>query len=148
MAAASATAEPEMPPKNMEAATLTWPSPPRMWPNRASANFTSRPAMLVSPASAPARMNRGNATSGKELTALTILCGTTPSGKASPMIERHDGGKAHAETDRHADEQGDGEDDEYDEDHDCAPPISRLSAPARCSTAMIAISADDTGTQA
>ena len=35
MAAASATADPEMPPKNMAATTLTWPSPPRMCPTRA-----------------------------------------------------------------------------------------------------------------
>ena len=41
-AAASATAEPEMPPNSVEAAMLTWPRPPRTWPISEPAKATMR----------------------------------------------------------------------------------------------------------
>jgi hypothetical protein len=64
-AAASATAEPEISAKNMEATMLTMAKPPLMKPTRALQkliNLTERPAVFMS---WPARMNSGMAINGK-----------------------------------------------------------------------------------
>ncbi len=64
-AAASATAEPEISAKNIEATMLTMAKPPRIKPTRALQkliNLTERPAVFMS---CPARMNSGMAIRGK-----------------------------------------------------------------------------------
>jgi len=61
MAAVSAAAAPESPAKNMAAITLALAKPPRMWPIRFEANFTSRfeiPPLSIKP---PARIKNGTA---------------------------------------------------------------------------------------
>jgi len=70
----SATAEPEIPPKNMEARIFTWARPPRTLPIRALANPTSLreipPWLMIS----PERMKNGIARREKVFTPLTSLC--------------------------------------------------------------------------
>jgi len=70
----SATAEPEIPPKNMEARIFTWARPPRTLPIRALAKPTSLreipPWLMIS----PERMKKGIARREKELTPLTRRC--------------------------------------------------------------------------
>ena len=61
----SATAEPEMPPNSIEAATLTTPRPPRIAPTAAAASRTSRAAMPPCSISSPAKMKNGIARSEK-----------------------------------------------------------------------------------
>ena len=68
VAAVSATAEPLMPPKNMEPVIATWPSPPRTKPTRAAARSISRRAMPPWLITSPTRMKKGMARSGKLLT--------------------------------------------------------------------------------
>ena len=65
IAATSATAEPEISAKNMEAAMLTMASPPRMKPSMAEARAIRRWEMPLAFMIAPARMNMGIAKSGK-----------------------------------------------------------------------------------
>src|SRR5688500_15761667 len=64
-AAASATAEPEMPPNRVDAAMLTWPSPPRTWPISDPANATMRAARPPRTIRSPAKMTNGMAISVK-----------------------------------------------------------------------------------
>ena len=102
-AAASATAEPEMPPKSVEAAMLTWPRPPRTWPISEPAKATMRLAMPPRTMRSPAKMKKGIAISVKI---------ETPGGDALEDDERRqaevdDGGEAgdaEAEGDRRADQ--------------------------------------------
>src|SRR5574337_686827 len=64
MAAAPATAEPEISPKNMEATMVTMAKPPRMNPTKALARLISRveiPVVVINP---PARINNGMAKRG------------------------------------------------------------------------------------
>src|SRR5574341_2060433 len=64
MAAASATADPEISEKNMEATMVTMARPPRMNPTRALARLMRRveiPEVVISP---PARMKSGMASRG------------------------------------------------------------------------------------
>jgi hypothetical protein len=74
-AAASATAEPEMPAKNTLVMMLTWPSPPRRRPTSAidrsiSARVTPARFMI-----SPARMKSGIARSAKTLIWENTFCG-------------------------------------------------------------------------
>jgi len=70
----SATAEPLMPPKNMEAMMFTWARPPRTQPMRALEKPTRRreipPWLMIS----PLRMKKGIARRLKELTPFTRRC--------------------------------------------------------------------------
>ena len=68
MPIASATAEPDMPEKMIEAAMLTWPSPPRQWPTRRCEKSKMRSVMPPVFMIRPARMKNGMASSGKLLT--------------------------------------------------------------------------------
>ena len=67
----SATAEPLMPPKNIEPVIATWPSPPRTKPTRVPASSISRRAMPPALITSPTRMKNGIASSGKLLTPRT-----------------------------------------------------------------------------
>ena len=67
-AAVVAGPDPEMAEKNMEANTLTMPSPPRTLPMTASATPTSLREIPPDSMTVPARKNIGTATSGKEFT--------------------------------------------------------------------------------
>jgi hypothetical protein len=69
----SATADPEMPPKNIEASTFTWAKPPRTRPTNTFENSTRRREIPPLPMISPARMKKGIARSEKELTPLTVL---------------------------------------------------------------------------
>ena len=64
-AAMSATAEPEISAKNIDAPTDTCARPPRIQPNSADATAISRCEMPDAFMIAPARMNSGIASSGK-----------------------------------------------------------------------------------
>ena len=64
-AATSATAEPEISAKNIEAEMLTMARPPRMKPKTAEAKSTSRCEIPDAFMIAPARMKRGMAIRGK-----------------------------------------------------------------------------------
>jgi len=70
----SATAEPEIPPKNMEARIFTWARPPRKRPMRALAKPTSLreipPWLMIS----PERIKNGIARRENEFTPLTRRC--------------------------------------------------------------------------
>ena len=68
VAAVSATAEPLMPPKNIEPVIATWPRPPRTEPTRAPASSISRRAMPPWLITSPTRMKNGMASRGKLLT--------------------------------------------------------------------------------
>ena len=68
----SATAEPEMPPKNMLSTQLIIASPPRIRPTKRLAKLTSRSAILPSLMIWPARMKNGIAISGIDSIPLTI----------------------------------------------------------------------------
>ena len=74
----SAMGDPDTPPKNMLASTLTWARPPRNCPTRALASSISRsempPALMISPAST----KKGMLMREKELTPLTMLLITIP----------------------------------------------------------------------
>ena len=61
----SATAEPEISAKNIDAPIDTCARPPRIQPNSADANAISRCEMPDAFMIAPARMNSGIASSGK-----------------------------------------------------------------------------------
>src|SRR6056297_321053 len=65
MAVVSATAEPEMPAKIVEAITATWPRPPRIHPTRYDEKFTRRRDIPPRSISAPAAMKNGIASIGK-----------------------------------------------------------------------------------
>ena len=62
----SATAEPEMPPKNMDARIFTWARPPRIQPTKALASVMSRREMPPCPMISPARMKKGIASKEKD----------------------------------------------------------------------------------
>jgi len=64
-AATSATAEPDISAKNMEAATLTMARPPLIKPNNAEAKAINRREMPEVFMMAPAKMNKGIASNGK-----------------------------------------------------------------------------------
>ena len=82
-AAASATAEPEMPPKSVEAAMLTWPRPPRTWPISEPAKATMRAAMPPLTIRSPAKMKNGIAISVKTETPEARRWNTTSGGRPS-----------------------------------------------------------------
>ena len=85
MAAAPATADPEISPKNMDATIVTMARPPRMNPTRALARLMSRveiPVVVISP---PARMNSGMASRGNLDAPPKIISGIAASG-AVPWI--------------------------------------------------------------
>jgi hypothetical protein len=65
-AEASATAEPLMPPKNIEVSTAICPRPPETKPTMALARRTRRLAMPPSLITSPTRMNSGIASKGNE----------------------------------------------------------------------------------
>ena len=75
-AAASATAEPEMPAKNTLAITLTWPRPPLSRPSMAIAKSTRARVMPARFMISPARMNSGIAISANTSIWLKMRCGT------------------------------------------------------------------------
>src|SRR5699024_3177997 len=77
---ASATADPEMPPKIMLVTTLTAESPPFMGPTSAKAKSTRRRVMPPAFMIAPARTNKGIASSGKERRPASIRCEARASG--------------------------------------------------------------------
>ncbi|MPN57364.1 hypothetical protein SDC9_205058 [bioreactor metagenome] len=64
----SATADPEIPPKNMLARTLTCASPPRTRPTMRFENSMSLREIPPSPMISPAMMKNGMASSEKEFT--------------------------------------------------------------------------------
>ncbi len=64
MAALSAVAEPEIPPKNMLATMLAWASPPVSQPTRACEKSTMRRPMPPRLTTSPKMMNSGTASSG------------------------------------------------------------------------------------
>ena len=68
----SATAEPEMPPKNMEARMLTCARPPRIHPTQALASVMSRREIPPWPMISPAKIKNGIASSEKDCTPFTI----------------------------------------------------------------------------
>jgi hypothetical protein len=68
----SATAEPEIPPKNILARIFTWDKPPRNLPTRIFAKFNRRSAIPPTPIISPARMKNGMAIKEKLLIALLI----------------------------------------------------------------------------
>src|SRR5574342_671157 len=78
--AASAAEEPWMPPTSTLRATLTWASPPVMWPTRTRARSNRRWAMPPEVIREPASMNNGMARSTKLSLALAVLAATTASG--------------------------------------------------------------------
>jgi len=80
IAAVSADAEPEMPPKNMLASILLWARPPVICPTSWFANLTSlSPAPLLLIIS-PARIKSGMASSEKDSILVAIRCTTTITG--------------------------------------------------------------------
>ena len=81
MAVASAAAEPEMPPNSTEAAMLTRPRPPRMWPTMAPASATSLRAMSPRTISSPAKMKNGIAISANTETPEFSCWNTTTGGR-------------------------------------------------------------------
>ena len=78
----SATDEPEMAPKNVEARMLTSDRPPRTKPTSTPANATSRRAMPPSAMIAPASTKQGMASSENLLTPLAIWIITPSSGRS------------------------------------------------------------------
>ncbi|MPN25185.1 hypothetical protein SDC9_172592 [bioreactor metagenome] len=66
--------EPEIAAKNMQASTVTIARPPVMKPTRLSARLTRRREMPPLHISAPARMKKGIASSGKESSPVTDFC--------------------------------------------------------------------------
>ena len=79
-AAVSATAAPEIPPKNMLVRILTWAIPPRINPTRESAKSTIAWAIPLRTIKLPASMKRGTAKRIKESAALTMRWMTSTSG--------------------------------------------------------------------
>ena len=75
----SATDDPDMPPKNIEARMFTMASPPRMKPTKMLAKLTSRQAMPPSAINAPAKTKNGMARREKL---------STPSDTFSSMASR------------------------------------------------------------
>jgi hypothetical protein len=75
MAAVVAGEEPEMAAKNMEARTVIWARPPVKLPTRELANLTRRSEIPPLDITFPARIKKGIAIMGKELTALNITWG-------------------------------------------------------------------------
>ena len=80
-AAASATAEPEMPPNSVEAAILTWPSPPRTCPISEPAKAMIRAAMPPRIIRSPAKMKNGMARRLKADTPELSCWNTTMAGR-------------------------------------------------------------------
>jgi hypothetical protein len=68
----SATADPETPPKNIEARMLIWANPPGIRPTITSAIFTRRVEIPPRAISTPAKMNRITANNGNEFMAVII----------------------------------------------------------------------------
>ena len=78
----SATDEPEIAPKNVEARMFTSDSPPRRKPTNTPAKATSRRAMPPSAMMAPASTKKGMASSENLLTPLAIWIITASSGSS------------------------------------------------------------------
>ena len=74
-AAASATADPEMPAKNTLVRMLTCPNPPRRRPTSAMERFIRARVMPARFMISPARMNSGMAISANTLIWEKIFCG-------------------------------------------------------------------------
>src|SRR5581483_2335393 len=85
MAATSATAEPEISAKNIEAPMLTIASPPRMKPSSAEANAISRRDMPSAFMIAPARQNSGIAISGKLVDPWSMTRGRFTTASSPPL---------------------------------------------------------------
>ena len=85
-AAQSATDEPEMPERNTSPTTAVCATPPRIWPMSARVKPNSRSLMPESFINAPASVNRGMASNGKDWTPVTTRCATTDSGNPSSPI--------------------------------------------------------------
>ena len=85
MAAVSATAEPEMPAKNIEATTATWARPPAIQPTRQLEKRTRRADMPPVSIRAPARMKNGIAMIGNESMPAKMRW-TASSGTRNPVI--------------------------------------------------------------
>ncbi len=83
MEAVSATEEPEMAPKKVEAMMLTSESPPRMKPTSTPAKATSRRAMPPSAMMAPASTKKGIASSENLFTPAAIWIITASSGMSA-----------------------------------------------------------------
>ena len=80
--AVSATADPEIPPKKVDARMFTTDRPPRTKPTRTLAKATRRRDMPPSAISAPARTKNGIASSENLFTPLAIWIITASSGKS------------------------------------------------------------------
>ena len=70
----SATAEPEIPPKNMESRQFTQARPPRNLPTMAFAKSTILSDIPPAPMISPARMKKGTAINEKLLMDFAICC--------------------------------------------------------------------------
>ncbi len=88
--AVSATAEPEMPAKKVEARMLTSESPPRTKPTSTLANATRRRAMPPSAMIAPARTKKGMASSENLATPDEIWIITASSGRPIQSAARRE----------------------------------------------------------
>src|SRR5918998_717382 len=75
-AAASATADPDIPAKMTEARMFAWQRPPRSQPTRAVANEKMRSVIPAEFMMLPIKMNKGAARIGKELADCAIFWGT------------------------------------------------------------------------
>lgn len=80
MAEASATAEPVMPPKNIQLRMLAWASPPVMRATNNSEKSSRRRVMPDVFINSPASTKNGTAMSGKTSIPVNIRCATTWSG--------------------------------------------------------------------
>jgi hypothetical protein len=78
--AASATAEPEMPPIRALRTIETWARPPIIQPVSRRAKISSRSVMPVMFIRLPARMKNGTASSGNDWVAPYMRCMATVSG--------------------------------------------------------------------
>ena len=83
--AASATAEPEMPPIRKLSTMEICASPPASQPTRTRENSTSRPAMPEAVITLPATTKKGIAINGNDCVAPTIFCTATELGRYSPV---------------------------------------------------------------
>src|ERR1700746_1188742 len=134
IAEVSATAEPEMPLRNVVASTLTIERPPRtrVNPTSTSANATSRRAMPPSAMIAPASTKKGIVSIATLLTPSEIFSISASSGipiaTAPPRAAGHRGHRQRI-GDRHADQEAHDHRSEQDEDfHEVLPVHSKAAA--------------------
>jgi hypothetical protein len=86
IAAVVAVAEPEIAPKNMEAAMVTIASPPLSHPTRELTKLTSLREMPPVSIRFPPKIKKGRAINGKESAAATILWTATVKGTSTPEM--------------------------------------------------------------